>query len=501
MAVATRLWWLTITIASLLTSPSLASPWIVTANYEAIVTVEPGFTDREYSVTEAPSTYTEIATITSPTGAPISTSTITETDDYSEDTVTIVEVLYPYNSAYTASDEYYATVTTGENVYTSFVVNVTYTAPTGCSSTWTYTTAIYIDPPYQVQDALVPVATSTSLYIDNSSPFQPTTITEIYAYVDPTQVPSSSLSVLSSEYAPYPSCYNPTSSSSDSGDDNGDDDDSDSSSSSGIYSCGYYMCSSDDGGSWINDSSYYGISPLAIILITVLGWTFIIFVAGLFENYYYFRRLMMGWAARRGLPIIWMLWLFPFSLLVCVWFSRRGYQARSEAEAKELTQKWKETGFWEKKLLWLRHGFGSGYPAVLGAAPPRVGQPAKTAAAAPTQPLLTVSPPQSETADLSRAATPRTTATEGDTDVENAAAAAAPRLPEVERSGGVSPQNLVVPSLSQSRSPDVSGPSVPGTSVAREDEIAQAPDAANTETRHGDEAADKQASEKQGDEH
>lgn len=270
-----RLLCLSILSSSLLAPFSAASPWIVTANYEELVTVISGYTDYYDEYTEPAETYTEIISVASPSGAAISTATITQTDEYSEDLMTIVEILYPYESATpTATDSSYATSTGYDNIYTNFYVNFAYTAPTACSSTWSYTTAVEVDPPYEIDDALVPTSVSTSYYTDNSSPFQPTVITEVYAFLNPTQVPASSLSYLSSAYAPYPSCYNPDSGYSSSGSSgNSGGSSSSSGSSSGSVTCNYYFCSSDEEPSWINDSSVYGISPLAIILITVLGWT------------------------------------------------------------------------------------------------------------------------------------------------------------------------------------------------------------------------------------
>lgn len=483
-----RQWCLSLAITCLFPILSTASPWIVTANYESVVTVIPGYTDSAYDYTEPAQTYTEIATITSPSGTAISTSTITQTDNYSE-TYTIVEVLYPYNPTPTSTSAAYATATTDDYdyAYTNYVVNLAYTAPASCSTTWTYTTAVTVDPPYEIEDALVPTSVSTSYSVNNRSPFQPTTITQVYAYIDPTQVPASSLSMLRYNYEPYPSCYNPSSDGSTSGDSSSS---SSSSSSSGIYSCGYYYCSTgDDSVSWINDSSYYGISPLAIILITVLGWSFVVFVAGLFESYFYFQRLMKGWQARRGLPITWWFWIFPVTVLICLGFSRRGFQARNEEDARELRQKWEDMGFWMRKRRWLQYGFTWGYPSILGPAPPRVGRPSK---ARQTQPLLQVTPPASETGGISHQPTPRTS--DGDDDVESAAAAPpTSHQDQPVMSGGLSSQNLQVPPpvpKKPQRVPDRSVEPIP-----EQDEITEAPPTG--ERRNGEEVAEKPVSEKE----
>lgn len=156
---------------------------------------------------------------------------------------------------------------------------------------------------------------------------------------------------------------------------------------------GYY----DDGddNSWLYDSYWYGISPLAIILIVVLGWFGLIFIIGLIESYFQFQRLMKGWQARRGLPISWCL-LAPIASCILLCFSRRGFQARTEDEAEELKRKWDEMGFWKKIGLWLRYGFRWDYPPMLGPAPPKIRRSASKRPI-PVTPLLQVSPPGSET--------------------------------------------------------------------------------------------------------
>lgn len=487
-----RQWCLSLAIACLFPILSAASPWIVTANYEEVVTVIPGYTDYAYGYTEPAETYSDIVAVTSPSGSAISTTTITGIDKYLSQTYTIVEVLYPYNPTATSTSAAYATATTDDYnyPYTNYVVNLAYTAPTSCSTTWTYTTAVAVDPPSEIEDALVPTSVSTSYSVNNRTPFNPTTYTEVYAYIDPTQVPSSSLSMLRYEYAPYPSCYKPSSDDSISGDSSSSSSSSPSSSSSGTYSCGNYYCSSDDDSySWINDPSYYGISPLAIILITVLVWSFVIFVAGLFESYFYFQRLMKGWQARRGLPITWWFWIFPVTVIICLGFSRRGFQARNEEDARELRQKWEDMGFWKRKRLWLQYGFTWGYPSILGHAPPRVGRPSKARA---TQPLLQVSPPASETGGISHQPTPRTS--NGDDDVEAAAVVASTsQQSQAVMSGGLSSQTLQVPSSVPNKPQRV--PDRPVEPIPEQDEITEA--TTTGERRTGEEVAEKPVSEKE----
>lgn len=369
-----------------------AAPWIVTEYYEEIVTVYSDIYDNSRA------TVTNIQAIASATGVALSTATLTNSEagayGYEYDTVTEVQILYPSGAAIPTSASSFSSYAYDgyeESQYTSYVVALTFTAPAECTSSWAYTTAVPVYPPIPVK----PTLASTSLYTDNSEPFRPSTMTAVYAYVDPTQVPASSLSALSESYSPY-GCYYPEPTASSSSSSSPLSSGSGSGSSSGTTYCDIYDCNES---SWINDTSVYGISPLAIILITVLGWTFVIFVAGLFENYFHFQRLMKGWQARRGLPITWWFWIFPVSCLVCLGFSRKGFQARTVEDAQVLRERWEEMGFWKKKRLWLRHGFSTGYPSMLllgGSAPPRVGRPSpKPMQSAQVQPLLHVSPPDS----------------------------------------------------------------------------------------------------------
>ncbi|KAL1965442.1 hypothetical protein VTN77DRAFT_5698 [Rasamsonia byssochlamydoides] len=355
-----------------------ASPWIVTSYYQLDLYTEEGYTDIDTTIPAE--TRTEIVEIT-PTAtslpAPLSTSTVVIGDEYAS--VTVVQVLLPSVPAATSTvnDPYDELPTTTADVVTSYYVNLVYTAPTSCSSAWTTTTAVEVYVPYAIEAAITPTSVSTSYSTDDSQPFQPITITQVMAFINPSQVPASSLSVLSAENAPY-TMYD------------------------GSSGCSYYNSNSsyysgdsgsyDDDSNWLYDSYGSGIAPLAIILIIVLGWFVLFFIIGLIESYFQFQRLMKGWQARRGLPISWCL-LAPIVSCILLAFSRKGFQARTEDEAEELERKWKEMGFWKKIGLWLQYGFRWKYPPMLGPAPARVGRPSKRPI--PVTPLLQVSPPRS----------------------------------------------------------------------------------------------------------
>ncbi|KAF7118980.1 hypothetical protein CNMCM5793_008620 [Aspergillus hiratsukae] len=361
------------------TSVAFAAPWIVTEVYEQDVYTE----DYSYETT----TRTLIEQITptaSPMPAALSTTTSLTSNSY-YGAVTVVQVLYPSGAGTepTYNYNYY-----DSNIITQYYVNMVYTAPTSCSSQWTVTTAIPVNVPNAIENALPATSMSTSYSVDDSQPFQPTTYTRALAFIDPTQVPASSLSMLSDSYiyTMYRNygCY-------------------DSSSNSGsTYSNSGSTYSNYDGGdgsSWFYDGYYYGgISPLGIMLASLLGWFGVWLIIGLIENWFQFRRLMRGWQARRGFPISWCM-VAPIVSCLLLLSSRKGFQARTAEEAQVLEERWNQMGFWRKVGLWLRWGFGFSYPPMLGPAPVKVGRPSKRPVAA-TAPLLSVSPPRSVMSDV-----------------------------------------------------------------------------------------------------
>ncbi|PYI24777.1 hypothetical protein BO99DRAFT_398257 [Aspergillus violaceofuscus CBS 115571] len=341
-----------------------AAPWIVTAYYQENV-----YTESDYYETY---TTTEIEQITpTVTSLPPAKSTITSIATYREyggynevinsnSDITVIQELYPTG----VGSDYYDYLYDNEDAAdsTMFVVNLTFMAPTGCSSHWTTTTAAEIYPPVRVQSLLPLTAVSTSLSVDNSQPFQPTTYTIDIVYVDPTQVPSSSLSSLSQYNQPTElytgdGCY-PTSTS------------SSSSYGSGYYN-GYYNNWDDENYNWFLDPDYFGISPLALTLILTLGWIGLFLILGFIEAWVRFRRLMTGWQTRRGIPVFWSLTILPLTLFLLCWF-RKGYRARSQADGEVLKKRWKAMGFGTKLKLFFVWGFRFKYPPMLGPAPARV---------------------------------------------------------------------------------------------------------------------------------
>jgi hypothetical protein len=338
----------------------LAAPWIVTDAYEEDVV-----TDYYGELVTKINQISPTATL--PTEA---LSTITSTDSLQE--YTIIEKLYPTGYGVQRGYDYNYLTLDEDGAYhtTVYKVNLTFSAPTACSTQWTTTTAVEITPPSEIRDLLPRATAASSVSVDNSQPFQPTTYVYEVVYVEPTQVPSSDLSSL--RYWNVPTglysgaeCKPSVGSSSD-----------------GTYSSGYtsdYPYSGYYNGYWGDDGNWFtskwgldiGISPLALTLIIGLGWIGLIFIFGMIEAWVRFRRLMTGWQTRRGLPLFWSFIFLPFSLFFLFCF-RKGYRARSKEDAAILQKKWEAMGFWTKLRLYFAWGFRFKYPTVLGPAPAHV---------------------------------------------------------------------------------------------------------------------------------
>ncbi|KAJ5774675.1 hypothetical protein N7457_009571 [Penicillium paradoxum] len=390
----------------------LAAPWIVTDYYEEVTTSR-----YYYGLTTEINQISPTATL--PDEA-LSTITSTETDyDY-----TVIEKLYPtgygvdrpYNNYYDISVD-----RDGKYHTTVYKVNLTFSAPTACSTQWTTTTAVEITPPADIRNLLPRETVVSSTSVDNDLAFQPTTYIYEVVFVEPTQLPSSSLSQLSSWNSPTgmyqgEGCR-PTGSSD--------------GFYGGSYEDGYYYSGYgywDD--NWWFTSKYglgLGISGLAITLICLLGWIGIVFICGMIEAWVRFRRLMTGWQTRRGLPLFWAFILLPFSLFFLFCF-RKGYRARSKEDAAILRQRWEAMGFMTKLGLFFAWGFRFKYPTVLGPAPARVAGSKRPKESGPR--LLDATPPT--TNPPSRAGTDTGVAPAGPEMAQASDSQAQPRAPAPE---------------------------------------------------------------------
>ncbi|OBT63744.1 hypothetical protein VE03_06149 [Pseudogymnoascus sp. 23342-1-I1] len=365
----------------------VASPYVVTSYYENKVSTYDDYTYEGVYTTsvEAGDTITRLVNV-KPTATAISTlSADTTTDDYYDD-VTIVNVLVPTGVGEPITYDRYATTTTTS--YYGYYIKLSYTAPTSCATEWVYTTSAgaYLPP------MITPTPTSVSTRLTQYEAFGETS-TYLYAFIDPTVLPTSSLSSIKSNYAPYftssctvPSSYQTglvtpgTGGSSDDSSDSGDDYNSDSSSFDGdecrpetygdnnsLYGGDAfqtrYICP--DGTSYTK-----GPSDLTVALAIIFGWIGLFLIIGFIESYIAFSRLVHGRRARRGLPIAFA-GMFPFLSCFFLCCHQRGFQDKTEAEQETLTAEWKATGFFTKLGRWLKWGFRYKYPTFLGTAPLR----------------------------------------------------------------------------------------------------------------------------------
>jgi hypothetical protein len=332
-----------------------AAPWIVTDVYEQVVATPYGENHAVTAVNQISATATLPAEALSTI---VSTNTVY---DY-----TVVEKLYPTGYGVERDGDSYGYITMDSDGYyrtTAYKVNVTYSAPTGCSTQWTVTSAVPVVPPYEIVDLLPTEAAASSTSIDNSQPFQPTSYLYEIIFVDPTQVPSSVLNSASYYNKPTAS-YNGVGCEYTGG------------LSSGYY--GGYTSGSNyydyyDDGNWFTSKwgMGIGISGLALVLICILGWAGLFFFLGMIEAWVRFRRLMTGWQTRRGFPLFWAFTCFPISLFFLFCF-RKGFRARSRGDAEILKKRWDEMSFGTKLKLYFVWGFRFKYPTVLGPAPARV---------------------------------------------------------------------------------------------------------------------------------
>ncbi|KFY31007.1 hypothetical protein V493_01483, partial [Pseudogymnoascus sp. VKM F-4281 (FW-2241)] len=385
-------------------NPVVASPYVVTSYYEEKVSKYPDYTyDGVYTTSiDEGRTITRIVNV-KPTATVFETlSVATTTADYYSD-VTVVNVLVPTGVGETISYDYYNRASTTS--YRGYYVDLSYTATSDCATRWVYTTSARVSIPPMITPT--PTSVSTSLY--QYEAFGETS-TFLYAFIDPTFLPTSSLSSIQSYNAPYFStyCSVPSSYETDLVSPGGTS--GDSSSSGGSTGCrparysddDYYYSDSFQTTYICADGTRYtkGLSNLSIALIIVFGWLGLFLIIGLVESYIAFNRLATGRQARRGLPIAFA-GMFPFLSCFFLCCHLRGFQAKTPAEQETMTAEWKATGFFTKLGRWLKWGFRYKYPTFLGTPPLRRRKwqdkdtPTVVAAPAMTGPMGPMPPPGS----------------------------------------------------------------------------------------------------------
>jgi uncharacterized membrane protein YgcG len=335
----------------LLAGSAQASKWTVTSYY----VVKP--TTSVYTLfTE---TYTGTSTFALTKGAEptaAATSTYTSTDSY--DDLEIVE-LYLDPEDVDESDILTSTSYTVASAYTYWYQDFVYTAPASCPTAFTVTTSAYIYVPTAVEDQLSPTSATTSVSTSRDGD----TYTRVTAWL-PADAGVAETTDLYTDfvYTYYiEDCRNPTATGSAYFGPGG---------SGGGYSGG--GGSSSGGGSRFSCSDYDDyfcgyIFIYTIVLATVLPS---IFLLGFLENYFWFRRMMIGkFSLRFGT----VMWIFLFLPVLC--FTRQ-CPARDIQTQVALKEQWKKVSFGKALGLWFKHGFRHRYPVALLGQHPQYHNPA-----------------------------------------------------------------------------------------------------------------------------
>lgn len=287
--------------------------------------------------------YTSTRTVTvkptvTPTVSPISSTTET----YHEEDLEVVSLYLP-GGAVAASDIVTRPPLTpgGYTTYTTYAVPVTWTAPATCPTPFTVATLGTVNIPWEVTAYITAISTTT--YIPTYTTSTDPSIVYLTVIVNPTAVPATQLDPsLDSNYRAYVSnCRNPTAT------------------GAAYYGPGY----SDDSGRVVCSMLtgcvvVPGVKTWVIVVATVLPT---MFVLGLVENYFWFRRMMNGRSTLRPGTICWCL-----VSLWCVMITQN-VKARSKEDQVLLRQYWASLGARTRFGLWLRWGFRRKYPTeVLG---------------------------------------------------------------------------------------------------------------------------------------
>lgn len=109
--------------------------------------------------------------------------------------------------------------------------------------------------------------------------------------------------------------------------------------------------------------SYYGsgCTDMKVWIIVIAVIIPALFILGIFESYFWFRRLMLGKGCLRFGTVSWIclsLWVACFT---------RSQSRRSPEDQKLLRENWKKTSFGTALKLWLKWGFKHRYPVpILG---------------------------------------------------------------------------------------------------------------------------------------
>lgn len=392
----------------------------VTTEASARITV---FTTTTYTYSYT-TTLVLTASPTSPSVVPSRTSTYTDTYDHITYTKYYLPLAsFPDPSALPTQDYYdvygYLRETgTGVRTRTIWLQELTSTAPSFCTSKWTYTDAETVYPPTAVYPQLTPTSISDSTYststtsriyltrpdgyYETETTVLPMTTVYAFKYLSPGTVPTSTfyddgyhqswyISLYgevtgASRYTSY-ICSNPfpyatiqPTSYSGAGNSYGSSSQPPSSDKTGdertneivewLKQSGSYDYYTDAqlrkiaeqmqyeswaAWMWSRKSVKAGVIS-AVVIVAVL------FLGGFVESFLWFGRLMTGRSAIRGGTICWA--------IMTVWgvcLTKREKAVQDKDRQTEMTLKWEEMGFGEKMSLWKKYGMKWRYPVdILG---------------------------------------------------------------------------------------------------------------------------------------
>ncbi|GAB1317127.1 Mid2 domain-containing protein [Madurella fahalii] len=333
--------------------PALATIWSVTSYFVISESSE----KLRSTCTESCRMFTYTSTLTvaptaTPTASPISSRTSVDTYD----DVEVVSLYLPGGSV--PESDILTTDDYSPGTFSDFAMSTTWTAPASCTSSFTITTHVSVDVPYDVTPFLKPTSTSTSLYTYTAPA---STVTWLTMFLDPTDVPSAAVDPDDNfDYSYYVrNCRNPAAlatggdfgGSGDGGGGGGDftsGDDFNFSGGDEDWESGWNVC-----------SALTGCVGLAVWIIVVATLLPTIFLLGFLESYLWFRRLMLGKSALRLGTVCWCALSLWFILLT------RKQAARSPQDQALLKQYWATLGFGTRVKLWFKWGFAWKYPVEL----------------------------------------------------------------------------------------------------------------------------------------
>jgi hypothetical protein len=338
--------------ASALRGSSSSTPafWTVTSRFAAVATPSP-FLYTYYDGSVTTEFVTGMSQHIKPTVTPTATPLSTSTYDYNYQDVQIVYQWYAAN-AVAQSDlepledsEDFTSADPSVTSTTEFSMLVTMTAPASCPTQFTVTTTASVSVPSVVWDQITPSST-----IDGGM----STRAAYYTYSVKTFILSAGAAPFTSTddyYYEYyiASCSSPPAARTTSNYYGG----------SGSGSGSGYRGSNDDDdyyGSRCYRYSYYCSSSLKTWIIIIACIIPGLFLLGILESWFWFRRLMMGKSAMRFGTVCWVLlslWVLCFT---------RMQDARSTEDQKVLQEKWKAMKTGAALKAWLKWGLRRSYP-------------------------------------------------------------------------------------------------------------------------------------------